>query len=93
MKDAQGHLNFKTKQLLLLSEAEALLQQSIKKSKGVDVTADCGEKVRLFTKVGDRFDCKLTNPKGKPGTATITVISEEGKVDAKWNLKTADAAT
>jgi hypothetical protein len=86
VKDAKGHLNFKTKRLLVLSEAEKLLQQSIKKSQNIEVKADCGDKVRLFKKVGDRFDCKLSNPSGKIGTATITVVNEEGKVDAKWKL-------
>ena len=86
VKDAKGHLNFKTKRLLVLSEAEKLLQQSIKKSQNIEVKANCGGKVRLFKQVGDRFDCKLTNPDGKSGTATITVVSEEGKVDAKWKL-------
>jgi len=86
VKDPNGQLNFRTKQLLVLSEAEKLLQQSIKKSKGIDIKADCGDKVRLFTKVGDRFDCKLIDPNGKKGTATITVINEEGKVDAKWRM-------
>lgn len=86
VKDAKGHLNFKTKQLLVLSEAEKLLQQSIKKNQGIDIKANCSGKVRVFQKVGDRIDCKLTQPDGKTGTATITVVSEEGKVDAKWKL-------
>ncbi len=86
VKDAQGTLNFRTQGILLLSEAETQLQQSIKKREGMDIKADCGDKVKPFKKVGERFQCKLTRPDGKTGTATITVISEEGKVDAKWKL-------
>lgn len=86
VKDAQGNLNFRTKQILLLSEAETKLQQSIKKSEKLDVKADCGGKVKLFKKVGEKFQCKLKTTDGKTGTATITPISEEGKVDAKWKI-------
>jgi hypothetical protein len=86
VKDAQGNLNFKTKQILLLPEAETQLQQSVKAHEKVDVKAECGDKIKLFQKVGEQFSCKLVKPDGKTGTATIKVISEEGKVDAKWKL-------
>ncbi|WP_421654663.1 DUF4333 domain-containing protein [Leptothermofonsia sp. ETS-13] len=86
VKDAQGTLNFRTRRILLLSEAETQLQQSIKKREGIDIKANCGGKVKPFKRIGERVQCKLTQSDGKTGTATITVISEEGKVDAKWKL-------
>lgn len=87
VKDDTGSLNFKTKQILRLSAAETQLQQSIKQREKLDVKADCGAKVQLFQKVGEKFNCELKTPTGKAGSATITAISEEGKVDAQWKLQ------
>jgi hypothetical protein len=86
VKDDTGNLNFKTRQILHLSRAENQLQQSIKQRDKLDVKADCGAKVKLFQKVGETFNCKLKTPTGQVGSATITAISEEGKVDARWKL-------
>ncbi len=87
VKDASGLLTLKTRQILLLPEAEKELQESIKKRDRIDVKANCGNrKVKIPQKIGETFQCKLTGKDGKKGTATLTVTSKEGKVDAKWQI-------
>lgn len=86
VKNSNGQITLKTKQILILTEAQKLLQQSIQQRMGTTVQADCGGKVKLFQKVGEKFQCKLTTASGKKGTATITVTKPEGKVDATWKL-------
>jgi hypothetical protein len=86
VKNPNGQITLKTKQILILTEAEKLLQQSIQQRTGTTVQADCGGKVKLFQKVGEKFQCKLATASGKKGTATITVTKSEGKVDATWKL-------
>lgn len=87
MKDTQGQFSLKTRQIVLLTRVETLLQDAIKQQNKLDVKADCGEgKVKFFQKAGENFTCKLTNPNGKTGSATVTITSEEGNVDAKWSV-------
>lgn len=87
MKDTQGRFSLKTRQLVLLARVESLLQDAIKQQNKLDVKANCGDgKVKFFQKVGETFTCKLTNPSGKMGSATVTITSEEGNVDAKWSV-------
>lgn len=86
VKNAEGQVTLKTQQILLLSEAEAKLQQSIKQREGREMKANCGGKVKIVKKVGETFQCKLTDSSGKTGTATMTVTSKEGKVDANWKI-------
>ncbi len=86
VKNAEGQVTLKTQQILRLSEAEAKLQQSIKQREGREMKANCGGKVKIVKKAGETFQCKLTDSSGKVGTATMTVTSKEGKVDAKWKI-------
>jgi hypothetical protein len=86
VKNAEGQVTLKTRQILLLPAAEAKLQQSIKQREGLEMKANCGGKVKIVKKVGETFQCKLTGSSGKTGSATMTVTSREGKVDAKWKI-------
>jgi hypothetical protein len=85
MKPAE-RFSLKTKQLIVLSRVEDLLEQAIKDGKQFEVKVDCGTAVKFFQAPGERFDCKLTEKAGKTGTATFTITDLEGNVDVKWTL-------
>lgn len=68
--------------LLNLSKLEELLKTSFKEKAKVDVTADCGGKIRV-AKVGDSFTCEVKNNKGETRKATITVKDEQGNINVK----------
>lgn len=86
--NAQGDMDFNTKNVLLLPSLEKQIKDSVKQKNGVDIVADCGSQkatMRIVKKLGESFQCKLTPQKGgKSRTATITVKSEEGQVNIKW---------
>lgn len=85
IQDDKGNFTFKTKQIAMLPKIESFLQQGIKDKSGVDVKANCGGKVLLIKQSGQTVECKLIDPAGKPGSATVT-IKDENNVDAKWKL-------
>ena len=87
LKDDSGNFLVKTKNILVRSALENQLVARIKQDNKVDVKAECGSsKVRFFKKVGETFTCKLTQTDGRVGTATITVTSLWGGVDARWSI-------
>ncbi len=82
MKNEQGGFTTNSKGLLSLSKLEDLLKQTIKEKAGLDVTADCGGKIRV-AKPGESFTCDIKNDKGQARKATITVKDEKGNISIK----------
>jgi Domain of unknown function (DUF4333) len=88
LKDSKGDFAVKTKNILMMPALETLLVTQIKQENKLDVKVDCGSnKVRLFKAVGESFECKIAPPNGKSGTATVTVTTPTGGVDAKWQIE------
>lgn len=82
METKEGQFDSKTKGLLLLSKIEDLLQKTVKEKANLDVTADCGGKIRA-AKTGDSFTCKVKNKEGQTRDATVTVNDEQGNINVK----------
>ncbi len=82
MENEQGRFDSKTEGLLILSKIEDLLETGIKKQAGIDVTADCGGKLRV-AKAGDSFTCEVKNDKGQTRNAKVTVKDEQGNINVK----------
>lgn len=82
IKNDQGGFTTSSKGLLSLAKLETLLQQTIKEKAKVDVTADCGGKIRV-AKPGESFTCDIKNDKGQVRKATITVKDEKGNISIK----------
>ena len=83
MQNNEGRFNTNIKgQLLNLSKIEESLQQTIKEKAKVDVTADCGGKIRAV-KTGDIFNCQIKNKQGKTRDAQITVKDDKGQINVK----------
>jgi hypothetical protein len=78
----QGKFESQTKGLLILTRLESLIQNAAKEKANVDLTADCGGKVRA-AKPGDTFTCKVKTKEGKTGDAQITVKDEQGNINLK----------
>jgi hypothetical protein len=78
----EGKIDPKIKGLLILTKIEEFLQQTFKEKAKVDVTADCGGKLRAV-KTGDTFTCKVTNKEGQTRNVTLTVKNEQGQIDVK----------
>ncbi len=68
-----------TKGLLMLTKLNTFIQQSVQNQGGGPVTVDCGGKARI-AKVGETFECKVTDAKGGIRTAKVTVRDEAGNV-------------
>ncbi len=77
--DQAGQIKWGTKGLLLLSRLNSFIQQSVQNQGGGPVTVDCGGKARI-AKVGETFECKVTDAKGGTRTAKVTVRDEVGNV-------------
>jgi hypothetical protein len=77
--DQTGQIKWGTKGLLLLSKLNSFIQQSVQNQGSGPVTVDCGGKARV-AKVGETFECKVTDAKGGTRTARITVRDEAGNV-------------
>lgn len=80
--NAEGGVQLKTKQLVVLSKVEAWLQQGIKEKSDIAYQADCPGKVLLVTSE-QTVTCKLTDPNGGTKTATVT-IKDESNIRARW---------
>lgn len=68
-----------TKGMLLLSKLNEFIQRSAESKDMGKVTVDCGGKIRP-AKVGETFDCKVTDAKGTLRTVKVTVRDEVGNV-------------
>ncbi|MEX0269499.1 DUF4333 domain-containing protein [Leptolyngbyaceae cyanobacterium UHCC 1019] len=68
-----------TKGMLLLSKLNDFIQKSAESKDIGKVAVDCGGKIRP-AKVGETFDCKVTDPKGVVRTVKVTVRDEVGNV-------------
>lgn len=77
--DQAGQFKWGTKGLLLLSKLNSFIQQSVQNQGSGPVTVDCGGKARI-AKVGETFECKVTDAKGGIRTAKVTVRDEAGNV-------------
>lgn len=77
--DQPGQFNWSTKGLLLLTKLNTFIQQSVQSQGGGPVTVDCGGKARIV-KVGETFECKVTDAKGGMRTTRVTVRDEVGNV-------------
>jgi hypothetical protein len=82
MTSAEGGVQLKTKQLVVLSKVEAWLQQGIKEKSDMNYQADCPGKILLVTSE-QTLTCKLTDPNGGTKTATVT-IKDESNIRARW---------
>lgn len=74
-----GQFKWGSKGLLLLDKLNSFIQQSVQNQGGGAVTVDCGGKARI-AKVGEMFECKVTDAKGNNRVARITVRDEAGNV-------------
>ncbi len=75
-----GAFTWKTKDLLILSKLEKFIQATVKERSEVDVTADCGDKIRI-AKLGDTFECKVSDAQGRSRSAKVVVKDSQGQVD------------
>ncbi len=82
MQNDQGRFDSKTKGVLILSRIEELLEKNIKEKAKLDVTADCGGKLRV-AKTGETFTCDVKNAQGETRKANITVKDEQGNINVK----------
>lgn len=82
METKEGSFDSKTKGLLVLSKIEDLLQKTVKEKAKLDVTADCGGKIKS-AKTGDSFTCQVKNKEGQAREATVTVKDEQGNINIK----------
>lgn len=77
--DQAGQFKWGTKGLLLLTKLNTFIQQSVQNQGNGPVTVDCGGKARV-AKIGDTFECKVTDAKGANRIARITVRDDVGNV-------------
>ncbi len=77
--DQPGQFKWGTKGLLLLTKLNTFIQQSVQSQGGGPVTVDCGGKARI-AKVGETFECKVTDAKGGTRTTRVIVRDEVGNV-------------
>lgn len=77
--DQPGQFKWGTKNLLMLAKLNTFIQQNVQTQGGGPVTVDCGGKAKI-AKVGDTFECKVTDAKGASRVARITVRDEAGNV-------------
>lgn len=83
-EDDKGNVNWETPSgLILLTKVEQEIQQGVKNQLDVQVTADCGGKVKVVPS-GETFECQVTDPEGKTHTAKVTATSNDG--DIKWKI-------
>ncbi len=83
MQNNEGAFNTNVKgQLLNLSKIEELLQKSFQEKTKIEVTADCGGKLRAV-KTGDSFTCQIKNKQGQTRKAQITVTDDKGQINVK----------
>lgn len=77
--DQPGQFKWGSKGLLMLDKLNSFIQQSVQNQGGGPVTVDCGGKAKI-AKVGETFECKVTDAKGANRVARITVRDEAGNV-------------
>jgi hypothetical protein len=78
--DTTGNFTWKTRGLVLLSKLEDSIRTSVKQKSGVEVTPDCGGRIRL-AKSGDKFECKVSDAQGQSRSAQVTVKDDQGSVE------------
>ncbi len=82
MENDKGNFDSSTKGLLILTKIEDLLKKTVKEKANIDVTADCGGKLRA-AKTGDSFTCQVKDTKGQSKEATVTVKDDQGNINVK----------
>jgi hypothetical protein len=82
MGNDQGNFDSNTKGLLILSKIEDLIKRTVKERANVDVTADCGGKLRPAIP-GDSFTCQVKDTQGETRNAQVTVKDEQGNINVK----------
>ena len=82
MENDQGRFDSYTKGLLILSKIEDLIKRTVKEQANVDVTADCGGKVRPAIP-NDVFTCQVRARQGETKNAQVTVKDEQGNINVK----------
>jgi outer membrane lipoprotein SlyB len=82
MEDNQGRFDSRTKGLLVVSKIEDLIQRNIKEKTGVNVTANCGSKLRPAV-AGETFSCQVRDQKGQSRNAQVTVKDDSGNINVK----------
>lgn len=82
MENDKGNFDSKTQGLLILTKIEDLIKKTVKEKANLDVTADCGGKLRA-AKTGDTFSCQVKDPKGQTKEAKVTVKDEQGNINVK----------
>lgn len=83
LENKKKGLQWSTKDLLVLPKLEKNIQQGIQEQFGLAVKTNCGGKIRL-AKPGEKFTCKVTDPKGQTQTINVRVDDEKGNVT--WKL-------
>jgi hypothetical protein len=82
IKNNEGYFDSSTKGLLILTKIEDLLKKMVKEKANIDVTVDCGGKLRA-AKPGDSFTCQVKDTKGQSKEATVTVKDDQGNINVK----------
>lgn len=80
MEDNQGKFDSRTRGLLVLSKIEDLIQRNVKEKSGMNVTANCGNKLRAAV-AGDTFSCQVRGPRGQTRNAQVKVKNELGDIN------------
>jgi len=82
MENDKGNFDSSTKGLLILTKIEDLIKKTVKEKANIDVTADCGGKLRT-AKTGDSFTCQVKDTKGQSKEAKVTVKDDQGNINVK----------
>jgi hypothetical protein len=82
MENDKGNFDSSTKGLLILTKIEDLIKKTVKEKANIDVTADCGGKLRA-SKPGDSFTCQVKDTKGQSKEAKVTVKDDQGNINVK----------
>jgi hypothetical protein len=79
----KNELRWNTQGLLVLPKLEKTIQQGIQQQFRLDVTVNCGGKVRL-AKPGESFQCQVSDRRGQTRPVSVRVDDTQGNVT--WKL-------
>lgn len=82
MENSQGKFDSRTRGLLVVSKIEDIIQKNIKEKSGVNVTVNCGNKLRAAVP-GDTFSCQVKNSQGQTRSVQVTVKDDLGNINVK----------
>ena len=82
IKNNEGYFDSNSRGLLILSKVEELIQKLAQESTALNVSADCGGKLRVAIP-GETFTCQVKRQQGELSTAQVKVKDEQGNIEIK----------